>query len=565
MSHSHRVCLRRSALALAAAFLLGAGLPAAEAGINPQLQPLYILDFEGADALSGWDNAKYASLDAGRTGGQALKVTVPAGEGKAEDFSKPGSNILRLKLDPAKVAGKRIFVRGWIKAENVSKPSIGWLGIKLTFHYRTASGEIFKHPNDLFGTFDWTKQFCNAGEVPADATDVCLYLGLQDCTGQVWFDDLRVYAFAPETEPEIPAAAAPFRGHDLPRLRGLEVNKYNPDNEPTDPATPDDKKHWNARVIGRDWNANLIRYQVLWPEVSYKPKRDDNPCYDLAAYDAWLEAELLRVDKLLEACAAQQVYVVFNLFTWPGADRFFKEKKYQEHLVEVWRKLAAKYRNHPMILGYDLLNEPHEEGLDFESAEVLDWQHLAAVVAKAIREIDPQTPIIVETPAWDGPSGFIGFKPIPVDRVIYSVHMYEPGRITHQGVVSVIGEKFKDERYAYPGDVKGEKWDKDRLRKALEPVRQFQLKYNVHMYVGEFSCIRWAPDQSSYRYLKDVIDLFEEYGWDWSYHAFREWQGWSTEYDEDITHTAPATEPTTREKLLRDWFAQNQKPAFAAK
>jgi len=42
------------------------------------------------------------------------------------------------------------------------------------------------------------------------------------------------------------------------------------------------------------------------------------------------------------------------------------------------------------------------------------------------------------------------------------------------------------------------------------------------MYIGEFSAIRWAPDGSAYRYLKDLIDVFEAHGWDWSYHAFRE-------------------------------------------
>lgn len=34
-------------------------------------------------------------------------------------------------------------------------------------------------------------------------------------------------------------------------------------------------------------------------------------------------------------------------------------------------------------------------------------------------------------------------------------------------------------------------------------------------------------------YLRDAICLFEEYGWDWSYHAFREWAGWSVEHEAD--------------------------------
>ena len=31
--------------------------------------------------------------------------------------------------------------------------------------------------------------------------------------------------------------------------------------------------------------------------------------------------------------------------------------------------------------------------------------------------------------------------------------------------------------------------------------------------------------------LKDVISAFEEHGWDWTYHVFREWPVWSVEHE----------------------------------
>ncbi len=87
--------------------------------------------------------------------------------------------------------------------------------------------------------------------------------------------------------------------------------------------------------------------------------------------------------------------------------------------------------------------------------------------------------------------------------------------------------------------------------------------YNVHIYIGEFSAIRWAPDNSAYRYLKDVIDIFEAHDWDWSYHAFREWDGWSVEHGSERGERQRSPVPNDREKLLRSWYQQNQKPAFA--
>ena len=67
------------------------------------------------------------------------------------------------------------------------------------------------------------------------------------------------------------------------------------------------------------------------------------------------------------------------------------------------------------------------------------------------------------------------------------------------------------------------------------------------------------PNDSAHRYLRDCIELFEEFGWDWSYHAFREWSGWSVEHGSVQADTAPSPTPTNREKLLREWFGKNVK------
>ena len=115
------------------------------------------------------------------------------------------------------------------------------------------------------------------------------------------------------------------------------------------------------------------------------------------------------------------------------------------------------------------------------------------------------------------------------------------------------------------GEDDGKRWDADALEAVLKPVIDFQKNYNVHIYIGEFSAIRWAPDRSACRYLADVISIFEQHGWDWSYHAYREWQGWSVEHDEDRKNTQRAVQPTGRQKLLQTWFARNQKPVLPLK
>jgi hypothetical protein len=229
----------------------------------------------------------------------------------------------------------------------------------------------------------------------------------------------------------------------------------------------------------------------------------------------------------------------------------FHEAAYQEHFVKTWQKIARRYKGHRAVWGYDLINEPVQGAPPPEG--VADYLGAQVKAARAIRAIDRDVPIIFAADDWDGPPGFKHPMPVDVPRVIYQVHMYWPHSFTHQGV--------HDSRtgVAYPGVIDGRPCDQDALRRYLRPVREFQLAYNVHIYCGEFSAIRWAPGAAGY--LRDVIELFEEYGWDWSYHAYREWSGWSVEHSSDSKDNTPAGTATDRKQLLLRWFAKNHKPS----
>lgn len=48
------------------------------------------------------------------------------------------------------------------------------------------------------------------------------------------------------------------------------------------------------------------------------------------------------------------------------------------------------------------------------------------------------------------------------------------------------------------------------------------------------------------------IHVFEEFGWDWSYHAFREYAGWSVEHEgEDSKSLRPSADTPRMRALLR--------------
>ena len=98
-------------------------------------------------------------------------------------------------------------------------------------------------------------------------------------------------------------------------------------------------------------------------------------------------------------------------------------------------------------------------------------------------------------------------------------------------------------------------WDRARLAKSMEGVRKFQQKYGAKIQVGEFSVAIWAPGGASY--LDELISIFEEYKWDWTYHAFREWSGWSLEH-EGTPDNMKYTGKTDRLDVMLKYFKQNK-------
>lgn len=517
-------------------WLPGIGMAVALIALSTQAQEpvnigtvVYANDFEGEDALAGWSGQPV--LGPGRNGGKAICFEQPAEKG-------PGTPFSRYTIPVEPLRGCVLNLSGWVRFEDVSKPPNSWNGVKYMAPSEGPGGNQYPQAKIGQGTHDW-QRVVYAVRLPADATKWQLHLGLESVTGKVWFDDLQVVVRKLPLGEAQPVTTGPaYRGHDLPRLRGAMVSPN---------ITPE-----SLATFGDEWHANVVRWQLTF----WQPKGAE---FDLDAYDRWLERSLAQLDAALPECRKHGMYVVLDLHSTPhgGPDSgqsLFNSKACQDRFIQNWRKMAERYRDSDVIWGYDLANEPIESAVD---VELMDWQALAEAAGKAIREVDTRHAIIVEPADGGNPYGMTNFRPIDVPNVVYSAHMYLPHAFTHQGVK---GEWSKE--YTYPGEIGGQQWDKARLEAALKPVIDFQKTFNVHIYIGEFSAIRWAPDNSAYRYLRDSIEIFEEHGWDWSYHAFREWTGWSVEHSNDRDDPKPTAEPNDRQNLLRSWLAKNQKPAW---
>lgn len=298
------------------------------------------------------------------------------------------------------------------------------------------------------------------------------------------------------------------------------------------------------------WGANHIRWQLTWDGFPHSQADNANK----EQYRQWLEGALNHVDKMLPLCKELGINVVIDLHTLPGGrlenytHRIFTDKGWQDEYVAIWKDIANRYKGNNAVWGYDVANEPNDGNIENGA---LDWPTLASVVTHEIRTIDKDHPIIVEAKGGDVGT-LVRFQTIDVPGLVYSFHMYIPHSFTHQNISG------RQKTFYYPGRVGLKWWDKNALRKVLDEVKEWQQKNNAQIYVGEFSAIRWAPGEDAYNYLKDCIDLFEEFNWSWCYHAFREYHGWSVEHDGNKANENRSTVPTMRQQLFMEAFKKNK-------
>ncbi len=502
--------------------------------------------------------------------GSTLIVDVPPDGGRAMVCATARIDVSRAFREfGVAIVGLRF------RATGVTEPDAIWNGVKVMISYVDADGGTQYTGVDSpapKGTFDWRFETVRLSALanPRGIRDsaITLFLGLQGCTGHAEFDlsslDLTFEASGLKLENQnwivrypnwtggtsgtgatcgVPDPPVSPVTHVSPVIQNSSIHPLRGCMLPARDTTEVDIADLAS------WGATMARFQIMrnWTAV------DD--CQDLDEYAQWIDSRLDNLADVLRWAQARGMKIVVDLHSPPGGKRqrpremnMLHDDKYADAFVETWRRIARRFVGNPAIYGYDLINEPAQWGVARNS-----YWDLQRRAAEAIREIDPATPIIVASNMANSPGTFRYLSPLAMDNVIYQIHVYAPGKFTHQGVGGGLVRKADGSQYKWPDPEMG--WDVNYLRRILEPVRAFQEKHHARIYVGEFSAIAWAPGAD--RYLRDCISLFEEYGWDWTYHAFREWAGWDVEKETAGPGQPPVpSADNPRKRALLDGFAK---------
>ena len=147
-----------------------------------------------------------------------------------------------------------------------------------------------------------------------------------------------------------------------------------------------------------------------------------------------LEGEGYRLlDEVIAWCKQENLYVILDMHAAPGGQTgdniddswgypfLFENAESQDLLINIWRKLAARYRNETAVIGYDLLNEPIAHYFDAGKLNP-KLEPLYRRIVSAIRQVDRNHLIFLGGAQWD--TNFKVFGPPFDSKLVYTFHKY---------------------------------------------------------------------------------------------------------------------------------------------
>jgi aryl-phospho-beta-D-glucosidase BglC (GH1 family) len=141
-------------------------------------------------------------------------------------------------------------------------------------------------------------------------------------------------------------------------------------------------------------------------------------------------------DQIIEWCREAGLYVILDMHDAPGGQTgdniddsygypwLMESPESQQLFVAIWKKIAQKYADEPIILGYDLLNEPIAHYFTEKDKSLNDkLVPLYKKAVKAIREVDNNHIILLGGAQWN--SNFTIFDDWDFDnKLMFTCHRY---------------------------------------------------------------------------------------------------------------------------------------------
>ena len=170
-----------------------------------------------------------------------------------------------------------------------------------------------------------------------------------------------------------------------------------------------------------------------------------------------------RIDSVVAWCRDAGLYLILDMHDCPGGQTgdniddghgypwLFESKVSQDLFCDIWKRIACRYKDEPVILGYELANEPIAHYFDNKDALNLLLEPLYKRAVKTIREVDANHVILLGGARWN--SDFFMFTDWKFDNnIMYTCHRYG-GEPTAEAIKDYIDFRDKTNLPMYMGEI----------------------------------------------------------------------------------------------------------------
>jgi endoglycosylceramidase len=209
------------------------------------------------------------------------------------------------------------------------------------------------------------------------------------------------------------------------------------------------------------WGFNMVRLTLIWEALEPAPGKYDHGYLD-------------RIESLVDQAAQRGLYVLLDMHQdiygrslcgdgapdwtlpryvdpqrndgfggqyWAAAytlsrdirscfTHFFLSERLQEHYRLAWQEVAARFKDKPFVLGYDIMNEPSRGDIpnDRGQFENLVLKPFYEETISAIREVHPGAVGFVEPHIQNMCQSKMG--PFSIPGLVYAPHLYDSVSVT---------------------------------------------------------------------------------------------------------------------------------------
>ncbi len=214
-----------------------------------------------------------------------------------------------------------------------------------------------------------------------------------------------------------------------------------------------------------------------------------------------------RVDWAINEALSQHLAAVIDVhhFIEMNQDPLGNSQK----LLALWSQIAARYRDEPPNLFFELFNEPQDKFSDSR------WNALLPQLLNVIRASNPTRMVIVGPGYWNS-LHHLSTLQLPRDdqRLIVTFHYYEPFHFTHQA------QPWLPASAAWKGTSWGSPLDRNQLDRDFQEVAAWAVQHHRPIYLGEFGA--GTPIESKFRvaWTRAVVREAKTFHFSWAYWEF---------------------------------------------